>query len=64
MRPKFHFDIIRVRRLKMMKNASYFMLKAFFVLEIFPFFSWLFGYVGKRIDKKAKHNFKIYDVTD
>ena len=26
--------------------------------------SWIFGYAGKRFDKKAKINFKIYDVTD
>ena len=64
MRPRFHFDTIGDRPLKMMKNAFYFMLRAFFVLHIFPFLSWLFGYVEKRIDKKAKHNFKIYDVTD
>ena len=48
----------------MMKNAFYFMLKALFVLEIFTFLSWLFGYVEKRLDKKAMVNFKIYDVTD
>ena len=44
----------------MMDNA-YFILKALFVLfEFFPDFS---GHVGKRLDKKAKVNFKIYDVT-
>ena len=47
-----------------MKNAFYFMLKALFVLEIITFFSSLFGYVEKRLDKKAMVNFKIYDVTD
>ena len=46
-----------------MENALYFMLKALFILEIFTFFSWLFGYVGKWLDKKAMVNFKIYDVT-
>ena len=50
--------------LKMLKNASYFMWKALFVLKIFTFFSWIFGYSGKQLDKKAKINFKIYDVTD
>ena len=49
--------------LKMMKNALYFMLKAFFVFEIFAFLSWRFGYVEKQLDKEAKVNFKIYDVT-
>ena len=32
---------------KMMKNAFYFILKAFFVLKIFKFLSWLFGHVEK-----------------
>ena len=30
---------------------------------MFTFLSWLFGYVEKRLDKKAKVKFKIYDVT-
>ena len=47
-----------------MKNAFYFMLKPLFVLEIFKFLFWCFGYVEKRLQKKAKVNFKIYDVTD
>ena len=50
--------------LKIMTNAFYFMLKTFFFLEIFTFLSWLFGYVEKRLYKKAKVNFKIYDVKD
>ena len=29
----------------------------------FKFLSWLFGHVEKRLDKKDKVNFKIYDVT-
>ena len=33
--------------LKMMKNAFYFILKAFFVLKIFKFLSRLFGHIGK-----------------
>ena len=40
------------------------MLKALFVLEIFTFLSWLFGYVEKRLGKEVKVNFKIFDVTD
>ena len=40
------------------------MLKALFVLEIFKFFSWLFGYAKKWLDKTTKVNFKIYDVTN
>ena len=35
-----------------MKNALYFMLKAFFILEIFTFLYFLFVYVEKRLDKK------------
>ena len=38
----------------MMENAFYFMLKAIFVLKIFTFLSWRFGYVEKRLAKKAK----------
>ena len=30
-----------------MMNAIYFILKAFFVLKIFKFLSWLFGHVEK-----------------
>ena len=39
------------------------MLKALFVLQIFRFLSWLFGYVEKKVDKKAMVIFKIYDIT-
>ena len=42
-----------------MKNAFYFMLITPFVLEIFKFLSWFFGY-----EEKSMVNFKIYDVTD
>ena len=45
--------------LKLMRKYFYFVLKALFVLKIFKFLSWLFGYVGKWFDKKAKFNFKI-----
>ena len=47
-----------------MKNAFYFMLKALFVIEIFKFLSWVFGYVEKQLDKKVKAYSKIYNVTD
>ena len=47
-----------------MKNVFYLLLKALFVIEILQILSWLFGYVEKRRDNKAKVNFKIYDVTD
>ena len=39
------------------------MLKSLFVLEISMILSWLFGYVEKRLDKKVKVNFKIYNAT-
>ena len=45
--------------LKMMKDAFNF-TKALFVLKIFQFLSWLFGYVEKRLDEV---NFKTYDAT-
>ena len=48
---------------KMMKNPLYFVWKAFFVLKIFKFLSWLLGQVEKRFDLKDKVNSKIYDVT-
>ena len=41
-------------RLNMMKNIFYFMLKALFIVKILNILSWLFGQVGKRLDKKAK----------
>ena len=40
-----------------MKNAFYFMLKALFVLEVFRFLYRIFGFVEKRLDKKAMANF-------
>ena len=46
-----------------MRNAFYFTLIALFVLKIFTFLSWLFGYIGKRFDQKVKVNFKIYDFA-
>ena len=32
---------------KMMKNAFYFIVKSIFVLKVFKFLSWFFGYVEK-----------------
>ena len=40
-----------------------FTLKAIFLLKIFKFLFCLFGYVEKRLEKRAKVNFKIYDAT-
>ena len=39
------------------------MLKVLFVLELLTFLSSLFGYVEKRLKKKAKVNFKTYDIV-
>ena len=33
-------------------------------LHFYLYLPWLFGHVEKRLDKKVKINFKIYDVTD
>ena len=49
--------------LKIMKNAFFFTAKSHFVLEIIKFLSWLFCHVEKRLDSKAKINFKSYDIT-
>ena len=46
----------------MMKNACYFMLKTLFALKIFALI--FFCPIEKRLDKKAKVNFKSYDVTN
>ena len=40
------------------------MIKALFILEVFTFLSWFFGYAEKPLDKKAMVNFKIYDIID
>ena len=45
---------------EMMKNTH---VKSSFVLEIFTFWSWFFGYVETRLDRKASID-KICDVTD
>ena len=47
-----------------MKNAFYFIFKAFFVLKIITFCFDFFGHVGKRLGKKATVNWKIYDDTN
>ena len=49
--------------LKLLKNVFNFTSKAFFILKIFKFLSWIFGYVAKRLDKEDKVNFKFYVVT-
>ena len=49
--------------LKVTWNVFYFTLKILFVLKIFTFLSWFFGYVEKQLDLNDKTDFKIYDVT-
>ena len=39
------------------------MLKAFSILRYLSFVTDFFDYVQKQLDKEAKVNFKIYDVT-
>ena len=48
--------------LKIIKNTSYFILKALFVLKIFKFLFWRFGNEEKN-GRIRKTNFKIYDLT-
>ena len=47
-----------------MKKVFYFMIKAQFILETFTFLPLLFGYVEKRLDKKAIINFRNYGATE
>ena len=49
--------------LKMMKNASHFILKAVFILKIFKFCLDFLVMKEKRLDLKDMIDFKIYDVT-
>ena len=48
----------------MMKNYLYFNLKRFLFLRYINFCPDFFGHVGKRLDKEAEINFKIYDVIN
>ena len=53
--------------LKMIKNAFYFILKAFFVLKIFKFLSWLFGHAEKKAwleDKVIFQNSWRYNLVN
>ena len=47
-----------------LKKEPFKVIRNAFYLEIFTFLSGFSGYVEKRLDKKVKVNFKIYDVTD
>ena len=46
-----------------MKNNSCFILKALSISRYFSFCPDYFDHEGKRLDKKAKINFKFNDVT-
>ena len=46
-----------------MKKTFFGILKVFWFLRYLNFCPDFFGHVGKRLDKKAKANFKICDVT-
>ena len=46
------------------KFFFYFMSKALFVFKLFTFLFSSFGYMEERLDKKAKVNSKICDITD
>ena len=48
--------------LEKMKNGFYFILKAFFVREIFEFLSWLSGHLGKWLNEKAKTGKQIINI--
>ena len=49
--------------LKTMKGVFYFILKVLSVLKTLKFLSSLFGHKEKRLYRKDKVNFKIYDAT-
>ena len=45
-----------------MKNAFYFILKNLSFFRYLNYCPKFFGHLGKRLGKKAKANFKIYDL--
>ena len=47
-----------------MNNAFYFILKVFSFIRYLDFCPDIFEPAGKLLGKKAKVNFKIYDVTN
>ena len=49
--------------LQMMKNGSYFILKANFVLNILNFLSWLSAMQKKQLDQKDTVNFTFYHTA-
>ena len=61
---KVSFICFHGRPSKMMRNAFYFILKALLFSGYLSFCPNVFGHLAKRLDKKAKINFKIYEVRD
>ena len=49
--------------LKIMKNGFYFILKALFVLKIFKYLSWLFGYISIALNLAYNKN-ELYGTLD
>ena len=45
---KTYFICFNKSPIKMIKNAFYFTVKAYFVLKIFNYLSWVFGHVEKK----------------
>ena len=50
--------------MKALSNGEKYFLKPFLFLRYLNFCPAVFGHVWKWLDKKAKVNFKNYDVTD
>ena len=48
----------------MIKNAFISSLKLFLLLRYLNFCPEILGHIGKRLDKKVKVNFKIFDVIN
>ena len=61
---KFAFIFFSESLLKLMIIGFYFILKLFSFLRYSNFCPDFFGHLGKRLDKKAKINFKIYNAAD
>ena len=58
----FNESPLKVIKVKKLKNASYLILKALFVLKIFKFCLDFLVISEKWLDQKDKVTFKIYDV--
>ena len=61
---KLSFICFSEKPFKNNKKCILFHLKNSFVIKMFNFCSDFSGHVGKRLDKKTKVNFKIYDLVN